>query len=197
MQSSSVSAKKYTVIVALLLFFSSFYVPPHQAERVGFWTVLMEVGVSFRSILAVLYCLMERSKPRPLDRICAVQAARLYLTLLQLPRSGGFTLFHPMIFEKTLDAFILFPENGILYIIICSQLCSCCCKNNNVRNLSFVVHFCCLLNFHVIATPPCSVPLHAALPSMLCYPPCSTLHAVFPSIQRSPPCSVSLHAIFD
>lgn len=49
-----------------------------------------------------------------MDRICAVQASRLYITLLQLPGSGsgGHKLFHPMIFQKALNVFYLYPESG-------------------------------------------------------------------------------------
>ena len=84
-----------------------------EEERTGFWTSLMEISVSAHTILALLYGMMERSKPRPVDRICAVQAARLYLTLLRVPGSGGFKLFHSMIFQKALDAFVLFPTRGM------------------------------------------------------------------------------------
>ncbi len=80
-----------------------------EEERTGFWASLMEINASPRALLALLYALMERPKPRPMDRICAVQAARVYLMLLQVPGSGGFKLFHSMIFQKTIDAFVLFP----------------------------------------------------------------------------------------
>ena len=104
-------------------------------DRVGFWTTLMEVDVSHKCVMALLHCFMERTKQvsepvmvvvgrtlsqfknlfsfqRPVDRICAVYASQLYLILLQLPSSGGFKLFHPMIFQKALDVFHLFPENS-------------------------------------------------------------------------------------
>jgi len=84
-----------------------------EEETAGFWTSLMEINVSARSVLALLYSLMERPKPRPVDRICAVQAARLYLLLLQVPGSGGFKLFHAMIFQKAVDALVLFPCTGM------------------------------------------------------------------------------------
>lgn len=83
-----------------------------EEERAGFWTSLMEINVSARTILALLYGMMERSKPRPVDRICAIQAARVYLMILQAPGSGGFKLFHTMIFQKAIDAFVLYPSQG-------------------------------------------------------------------------------------
>ena len=49
---------------------------------------------------------------RPLDRICAVHAAQLYLLLLQLPGSGAFKIFHSMIFQRMLDTFHLFHDQG-------------------------------------------------------------------------------------
>ncbi len=50
---------------------------------------------------------------RAVDRICAVQASRVYHMMLQLPDAAGYKLFHPMIFQKSLDVFHLFPENGM------------------------------------------------------------------------------------
>ena len=48
-----------------------------------------------------------------MDRICAAHAARLYVTLLQLPGSGGgFKLYHPMLFQKALNVVYLYPEAG-------------------------------------------------------------------------------------
>ena len=49
---------------------------------------------------------------RPLDRVCAVHAAQLYLLLLQLPGSGAFKIFHSMIFQRMLDTFHLFHDQG-------------------------------------------------------------------------------------
>ena len=49
---------------------------------------------------------------RPLDRVCAVHAAQLYLLLLQLPGSGAFKIFHSMIFQRMLDVFHLFSDEG-------------------------------------------------------------------------------------
>ena len=49
---------------------------------------------------------------RPVDRICAVHVAQLYLIVLQLPGSGAFKIFHPMIFQRMLDTFHLFHDEG-------------------------------------------------------------------------------------
>ena len=46
--------------------------------------------------------------------MCAAHAARLYVTLLQLPGSGGgFKLYHPMLFQKALNVVYLYPEAGM------------------------------------------------------------------------------------
>ena len=102
-------------------------------ESVGYWTTLMDADVSHKTLMALIYCLLERTKQvskiskhcgclllshlpthiqRPLDRICAVHAAQLYLLLLQLPGSGAFKIFHSMIFQRMLDTFHLFHDEG-------------------------------------------------------------------------------------
>ncbi|XP_064384274.1 condensin-2 complex subunit D3-L-like isoform X2 [Halichondria panicea] len=79
----------------------------------GFWTTLVEEGVTYRSLLGVLFGLLERNKTEPSDRVCAVCAALVYLSLLQLPGSGAFKIFHPMLFQKTLDTFYLYPDTTV------------------------------------------------------------------------------------
>ena len=75
----------------------------------GFWSTIVEVNVSHKSLMALTYCLMERCKqvrfetievgvgrvnvpfppPTPTQtavaRLCATYAAQLYLVLLQMP----------------------------------------------------------------------------------------------------------------
>ncbi len=41
----------------------------------------------------------------------AVCAGLVYLSLLQLPGSGAFKVFHPMLLQKALDTFYLYPDN--------------------------------------------------------------------------------------
>ncbi|KAL5479917.1 hypothetical protein EMCRGX_G023519 [Ephydatia muelleri] len=76
----------------------------------GFWSTIVEVNVSHKSLMALTYCLMERCKQTAVARLCATYAAQLYLVLLQMPGSGAFKIFHPMIFQKALDVFYMWPE---------------------------------------------------------------------------------------
>ncbi len=59
--------------------------PPPGGVTGGFWTTILEAEVSHKSLLALLYCILERQKQRQVDRTAAVCAAQLYLTLLQIP----------------------------------------------------------------------------------------------------------------
>lgn len=81
-----------------------------NASSIGFWTVLFDAGVSHKCLLAVIYCLLDQSKTSFNDRICAVYCSQLYLTLLQVPGTTAYKTFHPMLFQKALDVFNLYPE---------------------------------------------------------------------------------------
>ena len=56
--------------------------------------------------------------------MCAVQASLVYLSLLQLPGCGAFKIFHPMVFQKALDVFYLFPDGGEWSIFDTPAMCS-------------------------------------------------------------------------
>lgn len=58
---------------------------------------------------------------RPVDRICAIHAARLYVILLQLPGSGGYKLYHPMLFQKAVNVAYLYPESGKYFTLMWTQ----------------------------------------------------------------------------
>ncbi|XP_018610948.1 condensin-2 complex subunit D3 [Scleropages formosus] len=69
------------------------------------WAVLGENGVSTSALVAVLshFIIAIRSKTNTLNqRLCALQAASLYLLLLGVPGSVANKVFHPVVFDTCL-----------------------------------------------------------------------------------------------
>ena len=77
--------------------------------RKGYWTILTtEHGVRHPTLLAVLFSYIDSGQEAAADeagRELGLRAAALYLTLLGLPGSGAFKIFHPLLYSRALDVF--------------------------------------------------------------------------------------------
>ncbi|XP_048580995.1 condensin-2 complex subunit D3 [Nematostella vectensis] len=81
----------------------------------GFWKVLSDNDISHRSLVAVLHAFVEscdRSTKAGAQLEGCVLAANIYMVLLQLPGSGAYKVFHPLLFQKALDVLKLWPQKG-------------------------------------------------------------------------------------
>ncbi|XP_065903031.1 condensin-2 complex subunit D3-L-like isoform X3 [Dysidea avara] len=83
----------------------------HGSEGEGqLYTVLAEGGISYKSVIAVIFSMVDKMKGTFNDTCLATLAANLYLLLLQIPGSGGFKVFHPMVFQRVIESLHLNPE---------------------------------------------------------------------------------------
>ncbi|KAI0221272.1 Condensin-2 complex subunit D3 [Lamellibrachia satsuma] len=76
----------------------------------GFWTVMMENELSHRSLIALLYYIMETAQRRlasAAQKEAGIVAAAVYFSIIKIPGSGAFHVFHPMLFQKAVDSFKL------------------------------------------------------------------------------------------
>ena len=84
--------------------------------RVGFWTIMTEQNMKFKVLVALLYHYLERGQKMASgdqERQLAIQAAGLYLVLIGLPGSETFEIFHPGLYSKALDTFMMVKEVGL------------------------------------------------------------------------------------
>jgi hypothetical protein len=84
--------------------------------RVGFWTIMTEQNIKFKVLVALLYHYLERGQKMASgdqERQLAIQAAGLYLVLIGLPGSETFEIFHPGLYSKALDTFMMVKELGL------------------------------------------------------------------------------------
>ena len=84
--------------------------------RVGFWTIMTEQNMKFKVLVALLYHYLERGQKMASgdqERQLAIQAAGLYLVLIGLPGSETFEIFHPGLYSKALDTFMMVKELGL------------------------------------------------------------------------------------
>jgi condensin-2 complex subunit D3 len=84
--------------------------------RVGFWTIMSEQNIKLKVLVALLYHYMERGQKMASgdqERQLAIQAAGLYLVLIGLPGSETFEIFHPRLYTKALDTFMMVKELGL------------------------------------------------------------------------------------
>ncbi|XP_071500786.1 condensin-2 complex subunit D3-L-like [Diadema antillarum] len=80
----------------------------------GFWNVLCENGIVPRSLLAGLYYFIDgvdSLTSTALERELAITAGHLYILLLEIPGSGAYRVQQPMLFEKALNTFKLWPRS--------------------------------------------------------------------------------------
>ncbi|XP_067910020.1 condensin-2 complex subunit D3 isoform X2 [Heterodontus francisci] len=79
-----------------------------QAEAVGdIWTVFAENNLSHNALVAVLHHfihMVQNKKAAVIQREYALHAAGLYFLLLEIPGSVANRVFHPVLFDKCLDA---------------------------------------------------------------------------------------------
>ncbi len=62
----------------------------------------------YKKLLALLFYLLDRGQRldcRSFERDHCCRAASLYFVLLSIPGSGAFSIFHPVLFNRTLDTF--------------------------------------------------------------------------------------------
>ncbi|XP_020601239.1 condensin-2 complex subunit D3-like isoform X2 [Orbicella faveolata] len=79
----------------------------------GLWKVLSENNFSHRVLISVLHSFIEScdktSNAGPKLESC-VLAANVYIVLVQIPGSGAYKVFHPLLFQKALDVLRLWPQ---------------------------------------------------------------------------------------
>lgn len=76
----------------------------------SFWTALIQRGVKYKSLIALLFYYMEKGHKfdaTPLLRSTCLKATSFYFILLGIPGSGAFKIFHPVLYNKALDTFKL------------------------------------------------------------------------------------------
>ncbi|XP_013421009.1 condensin-2 complex subunit D3-like [Lingula anatina] len=81
----------------------------------GFWTVLVENDLPHRNFVSFLYYIIEAGSKRVANaqlREAAISAADVYFTLICIPGSGAFKIFHPMLFQKSVDVFKSWTQLG-------------------------------------------------------------------------------------
>ncbi|CAH1786833.1 unnamed protein product, partial [Owenia fusiformis] len=79
-----------------------------EGSRQGFWTVLVENELHHKNLVALLFYLMEVGSKRVssvIQKEAGIVASELYLSLVTVPGSGAFKIFHPLLYQKALDYF--------------------------------------------------------------------------------------------
>ncbi|XP_033638776.1 condensin-2 complex subunit D3-like [Asterias rubens] len=80
----------------------------------GFWSVLSDAGLSPRSLLALLHyfmCGVDRVISSAIQRETAILAADLYFVLNEIPGSGAYKIFHPLVFQEAVDLLKQWPDS--------------------------------------------------------------------------------------
>ncbi|XP_052797938.1 condensin-2 complex subunit D3-like [Mya arenaria] len=86
-----------------------------QGEEDVLWSILVEKNISLKCLQAYLAYLILNGHKRGCDaclRGCGMVAARVYVGLVQVPGSAAFKVFHPELYEKSLDYVKLFTMFG-------------------------------------------------------------------------------------
>jgi hypothetical protein len=71
-----------------------------------FWTVLSECEVTVRGLTALIYAFIANCDKQTTcgpERESAILAARLYVSILRVPGSSAFNVFHSLVFQKCLE----------------------------------------------------------------------------------------------
>ena len=80
------------------------------ATRSSFWSSLIQDGVKYKALIALLFYYMESGQKleasSAMSSYC-LKSASLYFILLGIPGSGAFKIFHPVLYNKALDTFKL------------------------------------------------------------------------------------------
>ncbi|XP_033751450.1 LOW QUALITY PROTEIN: condensin-2 complex subunit D3-like [Pecten maximus] len=72
----------------------------------GFWTVLVENDIQHKHLIALLAYLIDIGQSKTADSMkkeSAILSCSGYLKLLAVPGSSAFNVFHPVLYEKTID----------------------------------------------------------------------------------------------
>nr|XP_058971616.1 condensin-2 complex subunit D3-L-like [Pocillopora verrucosa] len=84
-----------------------------DALNEGLWKVLSDNNFSHKVLISLLHSFIEScdktSKAGPKLESC-VLAANIYVVLVQIPGSGAYKVFHPLLFQKALDVLRLWPH---------------------------------------------------------------------------------------
>ncbi|XP_069133274.1 condensin-2 complex subunit D3-L-like [Argopecten irradians] len=75
-------------------------------QEEGFWTVLVENDIQLKNLIALFGYLINIGQPKTAESIkkeSAILSCSCYLKLLSLPGSSAFQVFHPVLYEKTVD----------------------------------------------------------------------------------------------
>ena len=78
--------------------------------RAGFWILMFEHNIKSKVLVAILYHYMERGQKLASgdqEKQLAIQATGLFLVLLGLPGITTFEIFHPRLYRKALDIFMI------------------------------------------------------------------------------------------
>ena len=84
--------------------------PGNNPTSSGVWVTLNGKGIKYKSLIALLYYLMDRGQKLEAgasERDLCLRATSLYFVLLALPGSGAFKIFHPVLYQKGLGTFKL------------------------------------------------------------------------------------------
>ena len=74
----------------------------------GFWTSLVEHDISRKGIIAILFYIYEIGQKKVANAIqkeASIVAADVYFSLISIPGSGAFKIYHPVLFEKMVNVF--------------------------------------------------------------------------------------------
>lgn len=84
-----------------------------HASNEGLWKVLSDNNFSHKVLISLLHSFIgscdKTSKAGPKLESC-VLAANIYVVLVQIPGSGAYKVFHPLLFQKALDVLRLWPH---------------------------------------------------------------------------------------
>jgi condensin-2 complex subunit D3 len=75
-------------------------------QDTGFWNDLTRANIPFKSLIALLFHHMANGQSSGLQTIelqKAFKSAGLYFTLVSLPGSSAFKIFHSVLYNKALD----------------------------------------------------------------------------------------------
>ncbi|KAM7435860.1 Condensin-2 complex subunit D3 [Porites harrisoni] len=79
----------------------------------GLWKVLSENSFSHKALISLLHSFIgscnKSTKAGPKLESC-ILASNIYIVLVQIPGSGAYKVFHPLLFQKALDVLRFWPQ---------------------------------------------------------------------------------------
>ncbi len=85
--------------------------------RSGYWSMLLERGISYKALISLIFHFMYRGQKieaSAAERELALKATSLYFVLLSVPGSGAYKIFHPVLYNKALETFKLASKLQII-----------------------------------------------------------------------------------